>query len=61
LIETEMTAQLPAKLQEEFLHSIPLGRFGHCEEVAALVAFLVGPDAAYITGQVLSVNGGLYM
>ena len=61
LIETEMTAQLSAKLQEEFLHSIPLGRFGHCEEVAALVAFLVGPDAAYITGQVLSVNGGLYM
>jgi 3-oxoacyl-[acyl-carrier protein] reductase len=61
LIETEMTARLPAKLQEEFLHSIPLGRFGHCEEVAALVAFLVGPDAAYITGQVLSVNGGLYM
>jgi 3-oxoacyl-[acyl-carrier protein] reductase len=61
LIETEMTAQLPAKLQEEFLHSIPLGRFGHCEEVAALVAFLAGPDAGYITGQVMSVNGGLYM
>jgi 3-oxoacyl-[acyl-carrier protein] reductase len=61
LIETKMTAQLPAKLQEEFLHSIPLGRFGHCEEVAALVAFLAGPDAGYITGQVMSVNGGLYM
>jgi 3-oxoacyl-[acyl-carrier protein] reductase len=61
LIETEMTAQLPVKLQEEFLHSIPLGRFGNSEEVAALVAFLAGPDAAYITGQVMSVNGGLYM
>jgi 3-oxoacyl-[acyl-carrier protein] reductase len=61
LIESEMTAQLPAKLQEEFLHSIPLGRFGNCEEVAALVVFLAGPDAAYITGQVMSINGGLYM
>src|ERR687892_573854 len=61
LIESEMTAQLPAKLQEEFLHSIPLGRFGNCEEVAALVVFLGGPDAAYITGQVMSINGGLYM
>src|SRR5499426_1045370 len=60
-IETEMTAQLPEKLQEEFLHSIPLGRFGTCEEVAHVVAFLAEPAAGYITGQVISVNGGLYM
>jgi 3-oxoacyl-[acyl-carrier protein] reductase len=60
-IETEMTAHLPAKLQEEFLRSIPLGRFGTCEEVAELVAFLAGPAAGYITGQVVNVNGGLYM
>ena len=60
-IETEMTAHLSTKLQEEFLRSIPLGRFGTCEEVAELVAFLAGPAAGYITGQVVNVNGGLYM
>ena len=60
-IESEMTIQLLAKLQEEFLHSIPLGRLGTCEEVAELVAFLAGPGAGYITGQVVNVNGGLYM
>jgi 3-oxoacyl-[acyl-carrier protein] reductase len=60
-IETDMTAQLPAKLQEEFLRSIPLGRFGTCEDVAESIAFLAGPAAGYITGQVLSVNGGVYM
>jgi 3-oxoacyl-[acyl-carrier protein] reductase len=60
-IETEMTAQLSGKLREEFLHSIPVGRFGSCEEVAELVAFLAGEGAGYITGQVLNVNGGLYM
>lgn len=60
-IETEMTAQLPAKLQEEFLRSIPLGRFGTCDDVAESIAFLAGPAAGYITGQVISVNGGVYM
>jgi 3-oxoacyl-[acyl-carrier protein] reductase len=60
-IESDMTAALPAKTREEYLHSIPLGRFGTCEEVAEVVAFIVGPGAGYITGQVISVNGGLYM
>jgi 3-oxoacyl-[acyl-carrier protein] reductase len=60
-IETEMTARLPAKLQEESLRSIPLGRFGTCEEVAECIAFLSETRAGYITGQVIGVNGGMYM
>jgi 3-oxoacyl-[acyl-carrier protein] reductase len=60
-IETDMTARLPEKLREEFLGSIPLGRFGSCDEVAEMVLFLAAPGAGYITGQVVGVNGGLYM
>ena len=60
-IETDMTARLPPKLQEESLRSIPLGRFGSCEEVAEAIVFLSGAAAGYITGQVLGINGGLYM
>ena len=60
-IQTEMTARLPAKLQDEFLRAIPLERFGTCEEVAEVITFLAGPASSYVTGQVLSVNGGMYM
>ena len=56
-IATDMTAELP---QDELKKMIPLGRFGKPEEVASLVEYLVSDDAAYITGQVIQVNGGLY-
>ena len=60
-IDTEMTARLNPELQQSFLQSIPLGRFGTCEDVAETVNLLVGTSASYITGQVINVNGGLYM
>ena len=56
-IETDMTSDLP---QDDLKKLVPVGRFGKPEEVAALVAFLASDDAAYITGQVISINGGLY-
>lgn len=56
-IATDMTSQLP---QDELSKMIPVGRFGRPEEVAAAVGFLVSDEASYITGEVISVNGGLY-
>ena len=60
-IETDMTAKLSDQQREKFLQLIPLGRFGTCQEVADMVVFLAGEKAGYITGQVFSINGGLYM
>lgn len=60
-IDTDMTAVLPAELKENLLGRIPLKRLGRPEDVAAAVRFLASDDAAYITGHVLDVNGGLYM
>lgn len=56
-IETDMTKDLP---QDELKKLVPMNRFGRPEEVAALVGFLLSDDAAYITGEVVSINGGLY-
>lgn len=60
-IETDMTAVLPESVRTALLGQIPLARLGTAEEVAAAVAFLASPKAAYITGQVLCVDGGMAM
>jgi 3-oxoacyl-[acyl-carrier protein] reductase len=60
-IETDMTATLPEKAKEAMINQIPLGRSGRPEDVAAAVLFLASDSAAYITGQVIHVNGGMYM
>ncbi|RJP39061.1 MAG: 3-oxoacyl-[acyl-carrier-protein] reductase [Phycisphaerales bacterium] len=60
-IETDMTWALPEKMKEAVKGLIPLNRFGTAEEVAETVAFLAGPAAGYITGQVVIVDGGLRM
>ncbi len=57
-IETEMTADLP---RNEIIGRIPMKRIGSPEEVASVVSFLCSPDASYITGQVVAVNGGIYV
>ena len=60
-IETDMTQVLPEKVKEASVAQIPLGKFGKPEQVAAAAAFLASEDAAYITGQVLHVDGGMVM
>jgi 3-oxoacyl-[acyl-carrier protein] reductase len=61
LINTDMTAALSAEDKKDITGRIPLGRMGEPEDVAGVVAFLASDQAAYITGQVIHVNGGLYM
>ncbi len=61
LIDTDMTRALPETVRTEWVSKVPLARFGTPEDVAAAVCFLASDAAAYITGQVLAVNGGMYM
>ena len=58
-IDTDMTKKLPEKTKKKLLDTIPLGKLGTCEDIANLVSFLVSDQARYITGQVISVDGGM--
>jgi 3-oxoacyl-[acyl-carrier protein] reductase len=60
-ITTAMTDALPENIRSEMLKIIPLGRFGSVDDVASAVMFFASPEAGYITGQVIHVNGGMYM
>ena len=60
-IDTDMTAELPEAIKVKMLERIPAGRLGNVKEIAATVAFLASQNAAYITGETIHVNGGMYM
>ena len=60
-IDTDMTAELPDAVKSKMLERIPAGRLGNVKEIAATVAFLASPNAAYITGETIHVNGGMLM
>ena len=60
-IETDMTAVVPDETLDIVRKMTPMGRLGKPEEVARAVRFLAAPQAAFITGQVLNINGGMYM
>jgi len=59
VIDTDMTRSLPEKILAELKQSIPLGHFGQPEDVSGTILFLASEEASYITGQVISVDGGL--
>jgi 3-oxoacyl-[acyl-carrier protein] reductase len=60
-VETELTGSLPENVKEQIREQVPMGRFGTVEEVAEVVAFLVGEGAGYVTGQTVAVDGGMTM
>jgi 3-oxoacyl-[acyl-carrier protein] reductase len=60
-IQTAMTEKIPEEVKKKMFEQIPMGKFGKPEDVAQAVVFLASPGADYITGQVIAVNGGMYM
>ena len=60
-VETELTEELPESVKEQILNQVPVGRFGEPAEIAEVVAFLVREGAAYVTGQTITVDGGMVM
>lgn len=60
-VETELTGRLPDEIKEQIRTQIPAGRIGESEEIAEVVAFLAGEGASYVTGQTISVDGGMVM
>jgi 3-oxoacyl-[acyl-carrier protein] reductase len=60
-VETELTGGLPENIKEQILNQVPMSRFGEPQEIAEVVAFLVGEGAAYVTGQTITVDGGMVM
>ena len=60
-VETDMTSQLKPEMRDAILKQIPLGSFGSAEDIAGAALFLAGPAARYVTGQVLTVDGGMVM
>ena len=58
-IQSKMTDVLPDDVKKAYMDQIPLKRFGTVEDIAKCVAFLAGPESSYITGQIVSVNGGM--
>jgi 3-oxoacyl-[acyl-carrier protein] reductase len=60
-VETELTGSLPEKVKDQIRAQVPVGRFGEPEEVAEVVAFLVGEASGYVSGQTIAVDGGMTM
>lgn len=60
-VETDIIADVSEEMRKKYLEAIPLGRFGRVEDISSVVCFLVSESASYITGEVIKVNGGIYM